>query len=143
MTRRPPKRSDLRLALDVSKYIERGLRSHLKPSVAFACALALATLGFAAFFAWHYIADISHEEASAIEEEHPAPDHALTVIRIEGNYAVCETLSGELVDIPLKNLPSDIAEGDRLRRVNEVSGTYTLDTTSPDITNPGSTQPRP
>ena len=33
MTRRPPKRSDLRLALDVSKYIERGLRSHFKPSV--------------------------------------------------------------------------------------------------------------
>jgi len=135
MTRRPPKRSDLRLALDVSKYLERGLRSHLKPSVAFACALALAMLGFVAFFAWHYIADVSHEKESAtqtaIEEEHLAPDQTLAVIRIEGNYAVCETLSGELVDVPLKNLPSDIAEGDKLRRVNEASGTYTLDTTQP------------
>ncbi|MCL2025014.1 MAG: DUF3006 domain-containing protein [Coriobacteriia bacterium] len=131
MTRRPPKRSDLRLALDASKYIERGLRSHLKPSVAFACALALATLGFATFFAWHYMADVAHEETPAIEEEHLAPDQTLIVIRIEGDYAVCETPSGELVDVPLKNLPSDIAEGDRLRRVNEVSGTYTLDTTQP------------
>ncbi|MCL2024747.1 MAG: DUF3006 domain-containing protein [Coriobacteriia bacterium] len=133
MTPRPPKRSDLRLALDVSKYIERGLRSHFKPSVAFACALALATLGLAAFFAWHYLADTFHEETPAIEEEYSAPDtdQTLTVIRIEGNYAVCETLSGELVDVPLKNLPSDIAEGDKLRRVNEASGTYTLDTTQP------------
>ena len=38
---------------------------------------------------------------------------AITVDRIEGDYAVLE-VGDEMVDFPLKELPKEVKEGDRL-----------------------------
>jgi hypothetical protein len=38
----------------------------------------------------------------------------LIVDRIEGSFAICEAEDMKMVDIPLKDLPASIKEGDRL-----------------------------
>lgn len=40
------------------------------------------------------------------------------VDRIEGNYALCETDEGRK-EIPLQELPSEVSEGDVLRRTSD------------------------
>ena len=39
--------------------------------------------------------------------------------RIEGEFAVCEDESGKFVELPTTGLPSDLKEGDVLRRVGD------------------------
>ena len=46
-----------------------------------------------------------------IKEEILMKDLA-TVDRIEGDYAVCELLDGNMVDIPIKNFKEKVSEGD-------------------------------
>ncbi len=51
----------------------------------------------------------------------------LTIDRFEGNYAVCEKESGEMINIPKSELPSRAKEGDVLA---EVDGHYVIDQSS-------------
>ena len=51
------------------------------------------------------------------------PREHVTVDRIEGGYAVCETVDEDEVVLPLSSLPSGVREGTVLERVD---GSYVI-----------------